>query len=164
MTTVLLAVLWSALAPARAASLVLEAEVRADLQSIVGEIVATDADGLRLVDALSRLPVPQDDVLLRRTFPFATELGWIDIRETHPGRYSFIALLPRRYGATGMVPGHGLFANGLWHPQPVARGAPATVDWAVRIRLPSGMTGVLNGVVGEGTLEWAGPAERLALA
>lgn len=135
-----------------------------DLQSIVGEVVATDMDGIRLVDALSRLPVPQDDVLLRRTFPFAAEQGWVDIRETRPGRYSFIALLPRRYGATGMVPGHGLFANGLWHPQPVAGGAPAVVDWAVRVQLPPGMTGVLNGAVAEGTLEWTGAAERLALA
>ena len=77
MATLLLAAFCLAVAPASAASLVLEAEVRMDLQSIVGEVVATDMDGIRLVDALSRLPVPQDDVLLRRTFPFAAEQGWV---------------------------------------------------------------------------------------
>jgi hypothetical protein len=155
-----------AIAPqlAHATSVVVEARVRADLQSIVGEIIVTDAAGLRFVDALSRLPVPDDDVLLRRTFPFATEQGWVDIRERGPGRYAFVALLPRRYGASGMVPGHGLFANGLWHPQPTRAGAPVVVDWAVRLQLPPGTTGVLNGSVGEGTLDWAGTAERLSLA
>ena len=149
---------------AEAASVVIEAEVRADLQSIVGEIIVRDAPGLRFVDALARLPVPEDDLLLRRTFPFAAESGWVDIRERGPGRYAFVALLPRRYGAAGMVPGHGLFANGLWHPQPTLAGAPAVVDWTVRLRLPPGTTGVLNGAVGQDTLDWTGTAERLSLA
>ena len=149
---------------ARAASVVLDAEVRPDLQSIVGELIALDADGVRFVDALSKLPVPEDDVLLRRTFPFAVERGWVDIRKKGPGRIAFVALLPRRYGAAGMVPGHGLFANGLWHPQPTRSGAPAVVDWAVHLRLPPGTLGVLNGSVGTETLDWSGTAERLSLA
>jgi hypothetical protein len=155
--------LWFGL-PAHAASVLVEAEVRGDLQSVTGELIAQDAAGLRFIDALARLPVPTDDVLLRRTFPFAAEEGWLHIQETAPGRYRFHAMVPRRYGASGMVPGHGLFLNGLWHPQPTRAGAPVVVDWAVRLRVPDGTTAVLNGAVGTGTVEWTGAADRLALA
>ena len=56
------------------------------------------------------------------------------IQEVGPGRYRFHTIIPRRYGATGMVPGHGLFLNGLWHPQPVRGGRPEIVDWNVRVQ------------------------------
>jgi hypothetical protein len=140
------------------------ARVRPDLQTIEGEIVVEEGAGLRLVDTLAQLPVPTDDVLARRTFPNGPEEGWTHLTKTGPGSWSFYSVIPRRYGASGMVPGHGLFMNGLWHPQPVSGHRPARVTWDVQLELPPGTVGVLNGSVGPERLSWAGTAERLALA
>ncbi len=141
-----------------------EATVGADLQTITGEIEVLDGEGLRLVDALSSLPIPTDDQLLRLTFPGAPEQGWVYVEARGEGRYLFHSILPRRYDASGMVPGRGLFANGLWHPQPMRGDTAAVVDWEVQLHLPPGHTGVLNRSVGDRSLRWSGAAERLSLA
>ena len=119
---------------------------------------------VQLVDPLPMLPLPTDDMLARRTFPGAIQAGRAQRTPLSDGHWSFTTVLPERYGAAGSVPGRGLFANGLWHPQPVEAGAPSVVRWSVRLTLPPGTVGVLNGVAGEGVLEWEGDAERLALA
>jgi hypothetical protein len=49
----------------------------------------------------------------------------------------FTAHLPRRYGAAGLVPGRGLFVNGLWHPQPTRDGAPVQAQWQASLHLPA---------------------------
>ena len=149
---------------AQAAQARLEAEVRPDLQTITGTLTLTDGAGLRLVDALAALPVPDDDVLRRRTFPGAVESGWVHWSEVSEGRWTFYAVLPRRYDASGKVPGHGLFANGLWHTM-FMRGATAEpVTWDAVVALPPGTTGVLNRAVSERVVRWSGVAERLSLA
>lgn len=153
------------LAPAaRGARVLIDATVRPDLQSIVGEIRVEDAEGLRFEDILSRLPAPADDVLSRRTFPGTPEAGWVEWSDGGDGVLHFRALLPRRYGASGYVPGHGLFMNGLWHPQPMRGADPVSVEWDVRLTLPPDTTGVLNGEVARDQVTWTGEADRLALA
>ena len=127
-------------------------------------MVVSDGEGLRLVDLLSQLPVPTDDQDLRRTFPGDVETGWVHLDRPSASRSPFYAVLPRRAGAAGLVPGRGLFANGLWHPHPVRGTELEVVHWDVRVVLPPGVTGVLNGTVGRGELLWAGEAERLSLA
>lgn len=147
-----------------AASVRLEATVQEDLQVVVGTVELVEGEGLRLVDTLSQLPVPQDDQALRRTFPGPREEGWVHIETPEGPRSAFHTVLPRRSGAAGMVPGRGLFASGHWHPLPLRGGEAEVVHWEVRLHLPEGTTGVLNGVVAEGLLEWSGEADRLALA
>jgi len=149
---------------ASAATIHLDATVDASLQVIHGEVVVTDGDGLRLVDLLSQLPIPADDQDLRRTFPGDVETGWVHLDRPSDTRSPFYAILPRRAGAAGLVPGRGLFANGLWHPHPVRGTNLEVVHWDVRLVLPPGVTGVLNGTVGRGELSWTGEAERLSLA
>ena len=155
----------SAPGPAHAAppTLVVDAVVDPNLQTIHGTIVVAEGE-VHLVDPLPMLPVPDDDMLARRTFPRAPQTGRAHHTSIEHGRSSFTTVLPQRYGASGMVPGRGLFANGLWHPQPVKAGAPKVVQWVVRVTLPPNAVGVVNGVAGEGTLEWSGEAERLSLA
>ena len=144
----------------------LDARVNADLQTIVGTLHLTGPDGVVLEDTLSRLPVPTDDIQVRRTFPWAVERGHIRLLALPPESNSraFITVLPRRYDASGLVPGDGLFANGLWHPQPTWHGSIPVVHWTVELDLPPGTVGVLNGAVGSGHLSWQGDADRLALA
>ncbi|MEL6348753.1 MAG: hypothetical protein AAFV53_36955 [Myxococcota bacterium] len=142
----------------------LTATLRPDLQTITGEIVVTDGAPLQWSDVLSQLPDPEDDLTAHRTWPYGAEKGLVHIAPVDEGRWSFYAILPRRYGAAGMVPGHGVFANGLWHPQPMRGDQAATVQWDARITLPPGAAGALNDAFGEQVLEWSGEAERLSLA
>ncbi|MCK6506730.1 outer membrane protein assembly factor [Myxococcota bacterium] len=150
----------------------LQATVRPDLRTVVGELELHGPTGVVLEDALGRLPVPADDLWLRRTFPAAPEAGRLRlIPLPQEGRYAFVAVLPRRVDASGFVPGQGLYANGLWHPQPVYEGAAPVVDWQVDLALPEGVVGALNTAVLDNVegrdgavLRWEGQAERLALA
>ena len=148
--------------------MVLRATLSDDLRTVEGELVVIDAPGLRLVDALSQLETPTDDELLRRTFPRGVEEGWLRVEPAgqlagHP-RYTFYAILPQRYGAAGLVPGRGLFLNGLWHPQPVWGDAVPVLDWDVEVAFPPGTHGVLNSAHGTGTVHWQGRGERVGLA
>ncbi len=122
--------------------------------------------GLGWTEALSRLPMPDDDLSARRTWPARPEQGSLRLEPTleDPALWRFTAVIPRRYGAAGLVPGRGLFMNGLWHPQPTRAGALESVSWDVEIVLPEGAVGALNGTVAEQTLRWRGEADRLALA
>ena len=143
----------------------LSAQVDPSLQVISGEIILTAPSSVRLVDVLAQLPLPTDDLSAYRTWPAGPESGWLEIDpHSTPGRYSFYAILPRRYDASGFVPGRGLFVNGLWHPQPVEGGDLAVVEWEVEVRLPEGTVGALNDSAGAGVLRWSGAAERLSLA
>ncbi len=82
-----------------------------------------------------------------------------------PQTLGFVARLPLRYGDIGVLPGRGLWANGGWYPQVLGPGGEARVaTWDVRLDLPAGVVGVLNGQVGEGRLEWSGDADRAAIA
>ncbi|NOY25164.1 MAG: hypothetical protein GXP62_04745, partial [Oligoflexia bacterium] len=148
----------------------LVARVRPDLQTIVGELTVDDPRGLTFVDVLSMLPDPPDDRWIRRTFPFAVEHGTVRImpRADGQGAY-FYAVLPRRGDASGTMPGRGIYANGLWYPQPELGDQVPTVSWDVELDLPEGVVGVLNDSVTDArdapaTLRWSGSAERLALA
>jgi len=158
-----------ALAADTFADVELRASAGRDPRHIIGEMTiiserAGSAD-LELVDLLSALPVPLREPLFRRTFPRRPETGSVEITVVEPGRWRFRTTLPRRYGASGAVPGRGVFANGLWHPQPIgADGAPLVVAWDAEVRLPEGAVGALNRTVGAGRLRWTGEAERLALA
>ena len=143
--------------------LVIDAVVDDNLQTVHGRLEMR-GDRLHLVDPLGDLPVPGDDMLARRTFPGAPQAGIAHHGAFVDGATSFTTVLPERYGASGTVRGRGLFANGLWHPQPVEDGAPAVVEWRVHIELPEGTVGVLNGTVGKGELTWSGRADRLSLA
>jgi len=134
-----------------------------NLQAVHGQVVVR-GDEVHLAMPLPELPVPEDDVLLRRTFPQAPQHGLAHLGSAIDSIASFNVVMPRRYDASGMVPGRGLFANGLWHPQPMEGGKLAVVHWIVEIDLPEGTIGVLNGTVGEGTLTWVGDADRLSLA
>ena len=141
----------------------LTATVRPDLQSIIGEI-EIHGEGVRLEDVLSMLPQPEDESTAWRTWPAAPETGWVHITPLGKGHHAFYAILPRRYGASGMVPGKGLFVNGLWHPQPMRGGAIEPVRWDVEVTLPEGSVGALNSTTGAGVLRWQGQADRLSLA
>ena len=143
----------------------LVATVHPDLQTIEGRITLPDHEDLRLVDALSQLPIPESDRDAQRTWPVSEEAGWVRIRPPRgDGSQDFRSLLPRRWGASGKAPGHGLYMNGLWHPQPVLADRIPVVRWEVEIRAPEGTIVVLNSTVGEGVVKWSGMADRLALA
>lgn len=143
-----------------------EAEVAPDLAHVQG-VLRWEGD-LSFVDALARLPDPPDDRSALRTWPRGPEHGSVTWREgeDRDGSYlAFEASLPDRYDACGRVPGQGLFASGLWLPQPVdAAGRVPVVAWDASVRLPEGTVGALGSAVGEGTLRWEGEGERLALA
>jgi hypothetical protein len=146
----------------------LRASISDDLRVVTGELVVVEGRGLRLVDALSQLETPSDDELLRRTFPVGIEEGWVRIEDggqlAGKPRYLFHAVVPRRYGAAGMVPGRGLFMNGLWHPQPMWGDEVPVIAWDVELALPGSVYGVLNSTHGTGVLKWSGEAERLSIA
>ncbi|MFM2245936.1 MAG: hypothetical protein RL071_2010, partial [Pseudomonadota bacterium] len=166
-----LTLLWALLTPAHAGvpTVVVEATLHPSLRGISGALYLraddpADLEGITLIDALAALPVPEDDQLRRATFPMGVQQGWVrQTPEAGPDR-RFVALLPARSNAAGLVPGRGLFLNGFWHPQPVRDGAPVPVRWEVHLRLPPGVVGVLNGVIGEDELSWTGEAQHLALA
>lgn len=142
----------------------LDATLRPDLQTVVGTLTVEPGSGLRFVDGLRRVPVPDDDQLQRMTFPGPVESGWLHMEQRSETEWWFYAVLPRRYGASGRVPGRGVFLNGLWHPQPMQGETLAAVEWDAQVRLPPGLTGVLNGAVSERRVRWSGTAEWLALA
>ena len=158
-----LALAWLAVRPAEAARVFVDAEIRPDLQTVVGTM-RVEGEGIRLVDPQSLLPMPADDRERRRTFPNGPEKGWIHLESLGGGRYAFHSILPSRYDATGKVPGRGLYANGLWLPQPLIGTALAQVDWVVDVALPPGSVAILNGVAGTSVVRWSGTAERLAIA
>jgi len=151
-----------ALATART-TIVVQATVDDSLQAVHGTLTVRGED-IHLVDVLPQLPVPDENMLARRTFPRAPGAGIAHHNPAVGGTTSFTTILPERYGASGMVRGRGLFANGLWHPQPVEGGAPAVVHWVVELKLPEDTVGVLNGAVAKDTLRWSGEADRLSLA
>jgi len=149
---------------ARAATTVgVRATVADNLQAVHGQVVVR-GDDVHLAMPLPELPIPEDDVLSRRTFPQAPQQGLAHLGPATDSIASFSTVMPRRYGASGMVPGRGLFANGIWHPQPMEGGELAVVHWVVEVTLPEGTIGVLNGKVGQGRLTWVGEADRLSLA
>jgi hypothetical protein len=158
-----LALAWLAIRPAEAARIFVDAQIRSDLQTVVGTM-RIEGEGIRLVDPQSLLPMPPDDRERRRTFPGAPEKGWIHLDSLGGGRYAFHSILPSRYDATGKVPGRGLYANGLWLPQPVTGTELAQVDWVVDVAIPAGSVAILNGVAGTGVVRWSGVAERLGIA
>ncbi len=141
------------------------ATVQPDLQTIEGKILVPHHADLRLIDALSRVPKPASDQAAQRTWPAAPETGWVKLRAPRPDGYQpFRSIIPRRWGASGMAPKHGLFINGLWHPQPVLSDRIPVTRWEVEIRAPPGAIVVLNSAVGEGVVRWKGMADRLSLA
>jgi hypothetical protein len=145
-------------------TITLTATLRDDLQTITGELIVEDGEGVRFIDALSMLPQPESDTVALRTWPRDPEQGWVDITERDRDTLSFYAILPRRYDASGLVPGRGVFLNGLWHPQPVRGTALEDATWDVTLTLPDGVVGTLNGTYGTGELHWQGHAERLAIS
>jgi hypothetical protein len=158
-----LALAWLSIRPAEAARIFVDAEVQSDLQTVVGTM-RVEGPGVRLVDPQSLLPMPTDDRERRRTFPGAVEKGWIHVEPIADDTFAFHAILPDRYDATGKVPGRGLYANGLWLPQPVIGTTLAEVEWVVDLALPAGSVAILNGTAGTKEVRWSGTAERLALA
>ncbi len=141
--------------------------LRATVDPSLGLIEGTvRGPGLGWTEALSRLPMPDDDLSARRTWPARPERGSLHLERSpeDPETWRFTAIIPRRYGAAGLVPGRGLFLNGLWHPQPLRGGALVPVDWDVVLTLPPGALGALNGTVGRDELRWTGRSERLSLA
>lgn len=160
---------------ANAAQFTLRATVDADLRTIRGTIRGEDC-ACAYADALTRLPLPEDDRTRIRMFPAAVERGSIefDALPGFPDTMRFVAHLPERYGDVGALRGRGLMGNGGWYPQPVdGGGAPVGGTWDVVVRLPDGVVGVLNGAVGGegeprgaegGSVRWTGTADRAALA
>jgi hypothetical protein len=153
-------------APDFGPTIVIEATVDPNLQVIQGTVQLMGEGPGRLIDALSIMPTPTVDRISQRTFPSMAETGWIRLRETDvPGaQQTFTSILPRRFGASGMVSGRGLYMNGLWHPQPVVGDQLAIAKWIVLLHLPPDMTGVVNGQIGRGMVRWTGDAERVAIA
>jgi hypothetical protein len=142
------------------------ATVSDDLRTIHGTFEVEEYAGLQWVDLLSRLPVPTSDRIQQRTFTNTAEEGFVRVESPRPTDRppSFHTVVPRRMGASGLVPGHGLYLNGLWHPHPIMDGRAALVLWDVVLKLPSGSVGVLNGKVGANAIRWQGTADRLSLA
>lgn len=153
-------------APELSGLVTVRARVSEDLRTIEGTFHAPDIKTVEWTDLLGRLPVPRSDRLQHRTFPGRAEAGklWFEADPGVERPRSFHTIIPRRFGASGVVPGRGLFLNGLWHPHPVSKGRIAIVDWDVTLELPPGATGVLNGVVSKGTLSFRGRSDRLSLA
>ncbi len=149
---------------AHAVEIVVRAAVAEDMRTISGTLEVR-GDGLTLSDPLALLPLPQDDLTTFRTFPGAPETGAVQWLPVGDRTWSFVSVLPRRYGALGALPERGLWANGGWYPQPVeARGGLPVADWDVQVTLPPGAVGALGDTTGEGTLSWAGRGERVGLA
>jgi hypothetical protein len=151
------------LAPALALQVTIEAEVSADLREIRG-VIAVDDPGVWLADPLALLPDAPDDRTTFRTWPGVPENGELSWAPAGEGRWSFTTRLPRRYGALGVLPWRGLWANGGWYPQPLIEGAVQIADWEVSVALPEGMAGAVGTAVGEGRVTWQGRGERAALA
>ncbi|MEQ1566342.1 MAG: hypothetical protein ABMA64_11945, partial [Myxococcota bacterium] len=138
--------------------IVIEASVDADHRTVRGTMQVPPT--VALVDPLRSLPDPTDDLQLLRTFPGRPSRGEVRWTLGPDGRVSFVATLPRRFGAVGATR-HGLFAAGGWYPQPV--GLPE-VEWAVTLTVPEGSGGAVGDQVGVGVLRWTGRGERAPIA
>lgn len=139
----------------------IEATVDPSLQRVTGTMELPEQ--LELLDPLSLLPEPGDDLQLLRTYPGAPSTGEV-VWHRDGDHLTFEATLPRRYGALGATRRHGLFANGGWYPQPTDGEAMPIATWDVVVHLPEGTTGALGDAVGTGTLAWHGQGERASLA
>ncbi|MCK6525188.1 hypothetical protein L6R49_27600 [Myxococcota bacterium] len=144
--------------------LTVEAEISADLRRVWGLIRVEDGEGLSFADPLARLPEPEDDLVLTRTYSGPPEQGSTRLEPLGEGLYWFETRLPRRLGDLGVEPGEAMWANGGFLPQPLVNGRVAPLVWTASARLPPGVMGALNGVAGEGALRFEGVADRLSLA
>ncbi len=165
----LLALLYSQLAWAVSAEstvprIEIHAALRADLRSLEGRIRVEYAGDFQLVDPLAALPMPRDDRSAMRTWPGAPSRGHMDMQPLGQGTWRFKAHLPARYGASGRVPGKGVFLNGGWYPQILVDGALSPAEWDVGLVLPEGVTAALGNSTGRGRVHWSGSGERVGLA
>jgi len=152
-------------AQAQALTIRVDARVTDDLRGVRGTMWIEGAgEPPMLANPLARLPQPQDDRTLFRTYPGAPDEGEMRWSPAPGGGWAFETRLPKRYGALGALPGRGLWANGGWYPQPLVDGAPPTADFEVTVSLPEGAVGVLGTSAGEGELAWSGRGERAPLA
>jgi hypothetical protein len=142
----------------------IEAEVDDRLRTISGRIHIDSDRPFDLVDPLRGLPIPDDDLTLRRTFPGAAEVGSVRFEPIDDDEWWFYAILPRRYDDEGSIPGRGIFANGGWYPQMLISGRMPTVDWEVDVSLPPRATGAVGDQTGENLVQWRGLGERASLA
>lgn len=131
-----------------------------DSCTLHGTLTGVDPD--TLADPLAALPLPQDDLVLQRTFPGATDTGVMEWT-LDQGVLGWVVELPHRYGAVG-CDRRSLWGNGGWYPQVLQDGTVGLQDWDATVHLPPGSVGTLNGVVGHDTLVWSGRADRLSLA
>jgi hypothetical protein len=113
-------------------------------------------------DPVAALPDPPSDLHAARTFPGEWDRGAVEVDAAGDG-WRFTTVLPERFGAVGAT-GRGTFANGGWYPQPLVDGGLPEVAWTVSLTLPPGTVGALGGAAGEGTLRFAGVADRVPLA
>lgn len=141
---------------AEAPRVAIHARVEADLRTITGEL-RWEGGELRFTDGLATLPRPEDDRGRLRSFPRRVDPGALRFEPAGEGVLRFTTRLPERYGDVGALRGRGLWANGLWYPQPVDEAGHArVVRWDVTVELPAGVVGVLGGEVAE-----AGPTGAL---
>ncbi|MEN0061958.1 MAG: hypothetical protein AAGA48_07375 [Myxococcota bacterium] len=139
----------------------IDATVLPGLRAIEGTLVV-DGD-VALVDPLSRLPDPPNDLHALRTFPGTPSRGEVTWVVTEPGTVRFRADLPRRFGALGATH-HGLFANGGWYPQPLVDGTLVEATFEVRLALPDDAFAVVGADWGQGHVTTSLTAERVPLA
>lgn len=137
--------------------LTIRATVTADYRMVSGTISPVTAPFAPSL--LESLLVPADDLRSLRTFPGAPNVG-SEAVACKEGLCTYAVEIPRRLGDVGAVPHVAFRANGGWYPN---------IDglshvWDVQVSLPDGAVGVLNGVVGIGSVTWAGTADRLSLA
>ncbi|MEE2750981.1 MAG: hypothetical protein VX519_06095 [Myxococcota bacterium] len=147
----------------------LEVEIQASVDPTSGRItgVLRSSEPIELRNALSELPMPTSDLVRPRTFPGEVDAGWMDWVpvEGEALAWSFETQLPQRFGALGFQEDRGIWANGGWYPQPVLKSSQMpVVDWGVEVQVPPTMTGVLNDVVGQDSIEWQGRSRRVGLA
>lgn len=145
----------------------IEAAVSDDLTSVHGIIIydPSTLTDVQWVDALSTLPLPEDDRTERRTFSGKRRRGSIRYSETAPGTIVFESHLPeRRFGDIGAWRKRALFANGTWYPQPLVDGRPPQLDWTVSVDLPAASLGVVSNRIGIEQVRWSGQSERVPLA
>ncbi len=158
----LLAALAAAAPPDPIPAITVEAWVADDLRTISGVIQADDPD-LVLVSAWSRMPEPQDDLTLLRTFPEAPDEGSTLVEQREPGRWTFTTRVPRRFGDVGATR-RGLFANGWWLPVPLDDDRLQTAHWQVTVTVPDDAVGVVGSAWSVDTVRWSGTGDRVSLA
>ncbi|MFT7519437.1 MAG: hypothetical protein ACI9MC_001578, partial [Kiritimatiellia bacterium] len=152
-------VAWAKLPIAR-----VSARVNAADGVIVGTIEVIHEGSVRVTDPLAMLPIPTDDLHAQRTWPGLAERGSMHIVQVDDAKWSFSTVLPRRFGAIGATPNHGLFANGAWYPQPVTIDGDGDFVWSVKITLEEGAVGAVGDQTGRGNISWTGVGDRVSLA